>query len=144
MVSISKKNDETPEDTFQRIQSLVDSCLLTAEDDLEHHGEDVEEDEIMSPTLENLITCLWPFIHHYLNLSNWNMEPTWKIALLPQLEKKSLAPYLNYFQNSMTVKALLKSNKHHRTIQTIVSDKMVQAISGLVLTTTTDSNDPFK
>ena len=59
VVSISKKNDETPEDTFQRIQSLVDSCLLTAEDDLEHHGEDVEEDEIMSPTLENLVTCLW-------------------------------------------------------------------------------------
>ena len=59
IVSIKQSEDESPEDVFQRIQSQVDSCLLSTTDDLLHHGSKVSTDEFLSPTLENLVICLW-------------------------------------------------------------------------------------
>ena len=59
IVSVSQKNDESPEDVYQRIKSHVESCLLTKDNELCHYGYTVDEDEILTPTLENLICCLW-------------------------------------------------------------------------------------
>ncbi len=58
-VSITQKEDESPEDVFQRIHSLVDTSLLCAGDGMKHMGSYIRYDEEMSPTLSNLITCLW-------------------------------------------------------------------------------------
>ena len=59
IVSMSQKNDESPEDVYQRIKSHVESCLLTKDNELCHYGYTVDADEILTPTLENLICCLW-------------------------------------------------------------------------------------
>lgn len=59
IVSISRTSDESPEDVFQRFQSMIDNCLLSTTDDLEHHGDDISVDESLTPTLENLVVCLW-------------------------------------------------------------------------------------
>ena len=59
VVSISRKPDESAEDVFQRYQSMIDNCLLSSSDDIEHYGEVVANDEHLTPTLENLIICLW-------------------------------------------------------------------------------------
>ncbi len=59
IVSLTRKSDESAEDVFQRYQSMIDNCLLSTTDDIEHHGESVLEDELLTPTLENLIVCLW-------------------------------------------------------------------------------------
>ena len=59
VVAIQKQGDESYEDLFQRIQAQVDSSLLSTETELEHHGQEVEEDEQMTPTLENLVVSLW-------------------------------------------------------------------------------------
>ena len=59
VVSISRKSDESPEDVFQRFQSMIDNCLLTTNDEIEHYGELVDKDEYLTPTLENLVICLW-------------------------------------------------------------------------------------
>ena len=58
-VNVQRKSDESPEIVFQRIQSLIDYCLLSVHDNIAHHNEDPKEDEILSPTLENIIVCLW-------------------------------------------------------------------------------------
>ena len=59
VVAIQKQGDESYEDLFQRIQAQVDSSLLSSDTELEHHGQEIEEDEQMTPTLENLIVSLW-------------------------------------------------------------------------------------
>ena len=59
VVSVTQKNDESPEDVYQRIKSLIESCLLSSDDELCHHGSTVDEDEVLTPTLENLICCIW-------------------------------------------------------------------------------------
>ena len=47
------------EDIYQRILVLVDSCLLTPESEITHCAVEVEEDDVLSPTIENLVTCIW-------------------------------------------------------------------------------------
>ena len=58
-VSIKRDPEDSVEDVFQKIHSLVDSCLLTVEDDITHHGRESTSDEPMSQMAENLIICLW-------------------------------------------------------------------------------------
>ena len=58
-LSFTKSSDESAEDLYQRILGLVDSCLLTPESEITHHGTAVEEEEVLSPTIENLVTCIW-------------------------------------------------------------------------------------
>ena len=52
VVAIQKQGDESYEDLFQRIQAQVDSSLLSSDTELEHHGQKIEEDEQMTPTLD--------------------------------------------------------------------------------------------
>ena len=58
-VSIAQRDEESPEDVYQRIHALIDSSLLTTEDHIRHLGNFVPRDEEVTPTLSNLVTCLW-------------------------------------------------------------------------------------
>jgi hypothetical protein len=51
--------DERPEDLFQRLTAFVEDNLLTKDCGILHHGETMEDDEEMSPSLENLIILTW-------------------------------------------------------------------------------------
>ena len=59
VMSFSQNPDESVEDLYQRILGLVDSCLLNTESEISHHGLDPQFDEMLSPTIENLVTCIW-------------------------------------------------------------------------------------
>ena len=50
VVSVTQKNDESPEDVYQGIKSLIESFLLSSDDELCHHGSTVDEDEVLTPT----------------------------------------------------------------------------------------------
>lgn len=64
--NIHLEPDERPEDLFQRLMAFVEDNLLKRAG-LKHHGEDIPEDEEMSPTLENLVVLTWlRLIHHEL------------------------------------------------------------------------------
>lgn len=56
---IKMEGDDSPEDLYQRIYSFFDDCLMRATGGISHHGEPIEEDEFMSPTLENVLVWLW-------------------------------------------------------------------------------------
>lgn len=47
--------DERPEDLYQRLLVFINDNLIKREGGITHHGVNVEEDEEMSPTVENLI-----------------------------------------------------------------------------------------
>ena len=53
--NIRLEPDQRPEDLHQRILSFIDDSLLKANDNVQHHGENVSADEELSPTLENMI-----------------------------------------------------------------------------------------
>ena len=50
--------DECPEDLLQRLMAFVEDTLLRA-NSLSHHGEATNEDEELTPTLENFIVLTW-------------------------------------------------------------------------------------
>ena len=45
---------ERPEDLYQIILGFMDDSLLKANDNIQHHSENVSADEELSPTLENM------------------------------------------------------------------------------------------
>ena len=55
--------NERPEDLYQRLMAFVEDTLLRT-DGLCHHGEQLTEDEELSPTLENLVVLTWLWLIH--------------------------------------------------------------------------------
>ena len=55
--------DERPEDLYQRLAAFVEDSLLCV-NVLTHHGEQVPEDEELTPTLENFIILTWLRLIH--------------------------------------------------------------------------------
>jgi len=76
---IKLESDERPEALYQRLYSFFEDNLLTTTCGITHHGETVEVDEDMTPSMENILTWLW------LRL----IDPA-----LPQLVKRKYGPEL--------------------------------------------------
>jgi hypothetical protein len=55
--------EERPEDLYQRIVAFVEDSLLCA-NGLIHQGEQLAEDEELSPTVENFIVLTWLRLIH--------------------------------------------------------------------------------
>ena len=55
LCDIELKAGERPEPLYQRLMSFVEDNLLSKDGGILHHGETVEEDEEMSPSLENMV-----------------------------------------------------------------------------------------
>ena len=59
---------ERPEDLYQRLLGFMDDNLLKANGSIRHHGENVTNDEELTPTLENVIVITWlRLVHHNLS-----------------------------------------------------------------------------
>ena len=59
LADIHFEADERPEDLFQRLTAFIEDNLLRHEGGISHHGEPIDEDEELSPTLENMTVLLW-------------------------------------------------------------------------------------
>ncbi|CAG2213632.1 unnamed protein product [Mytilus edulis] len=55
---------ERPEDLYQRLMALIEDSLLRKDMGITHHDEDIEDDEELSPTLENLVILTWLRLIH--------------------------------------------------------------------------------
>ena len=55
---------ERPEALYQRLVSFVEDNLLVADGLLTHHGEKIEENEELTPTIENMIVVIWLKLIH--------------------------------------------------------------------------------
>ena len=51
--------DEHPEDLYQRLLAFIDQNLFKREGGISHQGINIDEDEEMSPTVENIIVLTW-------------------------------------------------------------------------------------
>ena len=76
--------DDSYEDVYQRLYAFFDDSLMKA-NGITHHGETMEEDELMTPTLENTITWLW------LSLVNPGLPQLVHLEYGAELRNKSLA-----------------------------------------------------
>ena len=61
---IHQNPEERPEDLFQRLSAFVEDNLLWCNNGITHHGAEVEEDEEMSPSLENFVVLTWLHLLH--------------------------------------------------------------------------------
>lgn len=59
LASFKLEAQERPEDLFQRLTSFFEDNLLTVASNISHHGENITEDEEVTPTIENVIVLLW-------------------------------------------------------------------------------------
>ena len=83
--SIRLQPDERPENLYQRILSFIEDSLLKANDNIQHHGENVSADEELSPTLENMIVLNW------LRLIHTDLPALVKQRFGTELRSKTLA-----------------------------------------------------
>ena len=58
------KPGERPEDLYQRLVAFVEDNLLTTEGGITHHDEEPDEDEEMSPMVENMVVLTWLRLVH--------------------------------------------------------------------------------
>ena len=59
--------DESPEDLYQRLMAFIEDNLLWKDGSITHHGDTPDEDEELSPSLENFIVHQWlTLVHHEL------------------------------------------------------------------------------
>ena len=56
--------DERHEDLFQRLMAFVEDNLLVPDGGITHNGQVIEEDEELTPTLENFIVLTWLRLIH--------------------------------------------------------------------------------
>ena len=93
--SLRLNPDECPEDLYQRITAFVEDSLLSA-NGLYHHGEQLEEDEEISPTVENLIVFTW------LRLINPELPKLMKQRYGTELRSRTLAPIKPEISQALT------------------------------------------
>ena len=58
------KPGERPEDLYQRIVAFVEDNLLTTESGISHHDEEPNDDEELTPMVENMIVVTWLRLVH--------------------------------------------------------------------------------
>ena len=61
---IKLRPDERPEDLYQRILAFIDDNLLKQGGGITHHGVNIDDDEEMTPTIENLVVLTWLRLVH--------------------------------------------------------------------------------
>ena len=64
LASISLEPNERPEDLYQRLIAFIDDNLLRRNGGITHHGEELTEDEELSPSLENMTVLTWLSLIH--------------------------------------------------------------------------------
>ena len=64
LADISLEPDERPEDLYQRLLAFIDDNLMRKNGNISHHGETIDVDEELSPSLENIIVLLWLQLIH--------------------------------------------------------------------------------
>ena len=59
LCDMSYNTEDSHEDYFQQLQAFFEDNLLQRNSPVKHHNADVETDEVMTPTLENVVCALW-------------------------------------------------------------------------------------
>ncbi len=62
--AIKLESNEGPEDLYQRLMAFVEDNLLCRDSGITHGGENILEDEELSPTIENLVVLTWLRLIH--------------------------------------------------------------------------------
>jgi hypothetical protein len=62
--SVTLEPNERPDDLHQRIMAFAEDNLLSSESNISHHGELIEENEEMTPSLQNVRVLTWLRLIH--------------------------------------------------------------------------------
>ncbi len=62
--AIKLESNEGPEDMYQRLMAFVEDNLLHRDSGITHGGENILEDEELSPTIENVVVLTWLRLIH--------------------------------------------------------------------------------
>ena len=113
LVNIKYSPPERPETLYQRMLTFIGSNLMTPESGILHKGRVVNEAEIMTPTIENLVVLLW-LMQIHPNLPNVVKQKYGADLRLQSLA--SLKPKISLALESLIVEA--KSNDNARVHRT--------------------------
>ena len=116
LINITLKPDERPEDLYQRLMAFAEDSLLHPACGLSHHGEDITEEEDLSPTLENLIVLLW------LHLINKDLPALVKQKYGTELRSRTLASIKPEISQAMdSLLDSIQTNDDARVMRTMSS-----------------------
>ena len=92
---ITLEPNERPEDLFQRLTAFFEDNLLTVGCGVSHHGDPIEVDEDLTPTIENTIVFMW------LHLVHPSLPQLVKQRYGAELRNKSLASIKNEISQAL-------------------------------------------
>ena len=64
LADMKLEHGERPEDLYQRLMAFVEDNMLTTTCGIKHNDETLDEDEELTPTVENVIVLLWLKLTH--------------------------------------------------------------------------------
>ena len=64
LAEIKLEHGERHQDLFQRIMTFIEDNLAVKDGPLNHHGDKIEEDEEITPTIENMVVLTWLRLIH--------------------------------------------------------------------------------
>ena len=110
LADMTLEPNERPEDLYQRILAFVDDTLLKADSGLKHYGETIEEDEEMTPSLDNMVVLTWLKLLHkglpsFVKRKYCTELRTQTLASLKPEISLALDSLLNELQNDEDAKA---------------------------------------
>lgn len=110
---------ERPEDLYQRLVAFVEDSLLRKDGRLKHNEEMLDEDEEMTPTLENLVVLIWLRLIHSdlprLVQQRYGTELRSRtLATIKPEISLALESLLDELQSTQEVKAMRAATAHAR------------------------------
>ena len=75
------EHNERPEDLYQRMLAFLEDNLLRSDGNITHHGKSPSKNEIMSPSLENLLVLTWLQLLHKDLPKLVKQIPIWRSSL---------------------------------------------------------------
>lgn len=109
---IHSRSDERSEDLYQRLLAFIDDNLIKR-GGITHHGVNLDEDEEMSPTVENLIVLTW------LRLINPSLSQLVKQRYSTELRVRTLASVKPEISQALpSLLEEIRNNKNARSFRT--------------------------
>ena len=122
LANMSLNPGERPEVLYERLLAFVDDNLMTAEGGLTHLGDEITEDEEVTPTIENIIVVTW------LRLIHKDLPKVVKNRYATELRSRSLASIKD--EISAALDSLLEevqSYKDHKALRSAIDEVQLDA-----------------
>ena len=118
LADMSLKPGERPEELYQRLLAFMDDNLMKTDNAITHLGEEITEDEEVTPSLENYFVVTW------LKLIHKDMPELVKMRYATELRSRSLASIKDEISGALdSLLAEIDRNQDAKALRSVINQK---------------------